>query len=97
MATGAAAASKSLSVINSWAVEKYARFVSEQVTNSLISQRSKAGSWKVNFRKLSTSQKLRKWLLQLFSSDSCGQIRLALLETNNLMVYSGAVIYVCDE
>ena len=55
MAAGAATASKSLSVINSWAVEKYARFIiSEPV--SLIPQRSKAGSWKVNFRKFNITK-----------------------------------------
>lgn len=47
MATGAATTSKSLSVINSWGVEKYARFVSE-ATSALVPQKSKAGSWKVN-------------------------------------------------
>ena len=56
MATGAATASKSLSVINSWTVEKYARFVSEPVTSSLIAQRSKAGSWKVVFRKFNITK-----------------------------------------
>ena len=49
MATGKATATKSLSVLNSWEVERYARFVSDPVTNSLIPQRSKAGSWKVNY------------------------------------------------
>lgn len=47
MATGAATASKSLSVVNSWKVEKYARFVSEPA-NTLVPQKSKAGTWKVN-------------------------------------------------
>ena len=48
MATGKATATKSLSVLNSWEVERYARFVNEPATNSLIPQKSKAGSWKVN-------------------------------------------------
>jgi len=48
MDTGAATASKSLSVINSWRVEKYARFVSEPTATTVVPQKNKSGSWKVN-------------------------------------------------
>ena len=65
MATGATAASKSLSVINSWPVTKYARLVSEPVTNSLIPQGSKAGSWKVNSVNCQCHKNLRRYIAAL--------------------------------
>lgn len=61
MATGASTASKSLTVIDSWGVEKYARFVTEPLTNSLISQKSKAGSWKVNSVNYQRRKNLQKY------------------------------------
>lgn len=48
------------------------------------------------FRKLIITKVYGYNVLQQFSSDTNGQIKLALLETNNLIIYNGAVIYVCD-